>query len=98
MSNPMPKPEENDLTYHRLCRARMHIKRTKRLLTRISAQKYPAFHDDQALLHGSDLNRYILEHELNMIFQMLRETHFRVDRIRFLFKKQPDVPVENTET
>jgi len=94
----MSESEENALIYRRLSRAHTHIKKTKRLLTKISQQPYPMFHDDHVLLHGNDLNRYILEHELNMIFQMLRETCFRVDRIRFLFKKQPDVPVENTET
>jgi len=98
MSNPMPKPEENDLIYRRLRRVQRHIKRTKRLLAKISTQNYPTFLDDQALLYGSDLNRYMLEHELKVIFQMLRETRIRVDRIKFLFKKQSDVPVENTET
>jgi len=90
--------EENALIYRRLSRARTHIKKTKRLLTKISKRKYPAFHDDHELLHGSDLNKYMFARELDVIFLMLRETRIRVDRIRFLFKKPSDVHVENTET
>ena len=98
MSNPMPESDENDLTYRRLRKAHTYIIKTRKLLAKISKRQYPAFLDDQVLLHGSDLNKYMLACELDMIFQMLRETHFRVDHIRFLFKKQSDVPVENTET
>ena len=79
--------EENDLTYHRLRKARLKIKRASALLANISKR-------NKMLSHGNDLNRYILACELRIVFLMLREARIRVGRMKFLFKKQPDTSTE----
>jgi len=79
--------EENDLTYHRLRKARLKIKRASALLANVYKRK-------EKLSHGSDLNEYMLACELRAVFLILREARIRVGHMKFLFKKQADVPEE----